>query len=298
MNISLRYNPRRVSTEVFLISHFSLILFSTEMHRSPFENLNVERNVWKFYAIYDIETKSEQKQKIFRAYAIIYQFWFCYIGFALHCSSVFFAGSVREAAETLSVCVSYGNALIKIMIAYPNRGKIKKLYDKINVKKYEATQQDDFQYENSFLFKYKRHLCKFFYFRHVDRTLFYLKMLRYFLVFVTISFAMLMTRPIVTGEKVLPFTTIVKFDHEKYKIFYWAMFANQLLDAFFAGGAEFAINLYLYFIIICIEFMINLLGQRLYRFGHDKFDELTKSRRDIDRRMIIDIIKYHIEIGE
>lgn len=123
-------------------------------------------------------------------------------------------------------------------------------------------------------------------------------MLRYFLVFVTISFTMLMTRPIAINERTLPVTTIVRFNHEEHKTFYWVMFLNQLLDAFFAGGADFAINLYLYFIIICIEFVINLLGQRLCRYGHDKFDELTQSRKEIDHKMIVAMIKSHIEISE
>lgn len=118
---------------------------SSKMKRSPFDSLSVEKNVWKFYAIYDIETKSETKQKLFRFYALTYQVWFCYIGFALHAGSIFLAGSVKEAAETLSVCVSYCNALIKIMIAYPNRGKLKTLYDKMNAEKYKATLDDEFQ---------------------------------------------------------------------------------------------------------------------------------------------------------
>lgn len=104
-----------------------------------------------------------------------------------------------------------------------------------------------------------------------------------------------MTRPIVMGERVLPFTSIVKFDHEKHKIFYWTMFVNQLLDAFFAGGADFAINCYLYFIIICIEFAVNLLGCRLKRFGHEKLNLLTKQQSKMDYKKIVELIKYHIE---
>lgn len=107
-----------------------------------------------------------------------------------------------------------------------------------------------------------------------------------------------MTRPIVMGERVLPIKTIVQFDHEKHKIFYWTMFANQLLNAFFAGGADFAINWYLYFMIICIEFAVNLLGCRLKRFGHKQMKLLTKRQKLKDYRDLVELIKYHIEAAE
>lgn len=115
-----------------------------EMIRSPFEKLKSEILIWKFYAIFDIETNSKIKRKLFRIYSLSYITWFCYIGFALHFGSVIYADTIREASETLYVCVSYGNAVTKIMIAYPNRDSIKKLYDKII--RFRADERDD-EYE-------------------------------------------------------------------------------------------------------------------------------------------------------
>lgn len=117
-----------------------------EIIRSPFEKIKSELIIWKFYAIFDIDTNSKIKKALFRLYALSYIIWFCYIGFALHFGSVIYADTIREAAETLYVCVSYGNAVTKIMIAYPNRKNIKKLYDKINSERFKADEQDD-EYE-------------------------------------------------------------------------------------------------------------------------------------------------------
>lgn len=106
-----------------------------------------------------------------------------------------------------------------------------------------------------------------------------------------------MTKPIVGGEKELPITTVVRFNHEQHIIWYWLMYINQLLNAFFAGGGEFAINLYLYFIIICIEFVMNLLGQRLMSLGNEKARELSHAQHVKDHKKIVELVRYHIEIG-
>lgn len=118
------------------------------------------------------------------------------------------------------------------------------------------------------------------------------------MVFVFVAFGMLVTKNIFRNVKVLPVTSIVKFDHEKHVFWYYAMVVYQGLNVIFAGLCEFAINLYLYYIIICIEFTINLLGARLRRFGHDKFEELTANQSAKDHKAIVDLINYHIGVGK
>lgn len=107
----------------------------------------------------------------------------------------------------------------------------------------------------------------------------------------------MMTKPVVSDDYGLPFTTVLQFNHEKHLVWYWLMVINQLLNAFFAGGGEFAINLYLYFIIICIEFAMNLLGSRLKSFGNEKNRKTSSSQRKKDHEKAIELIRYHIEIG-
>lgn len=109
---------------------------------------------------------------------------------------------------------------------------------------------------------------------------------------------MLMTRPVVVNERELAATSIVRFNHQKHLFWYWVMFFNQLLNAWFAGGIDFSINLYLHFIIICIEFVLNLLGARLRRFGHEKLEELVANQTAKDYKVIVELIKHHIEAGE
>lgn len=113
--------------------------------RSPFECLNYELLIWRFYAIFNLETKSKWKQTLFKAYAYAFKFWFCYVGFILHFSSVYYAESMKAAAETLYVCISYGNAVIKIMIADLNRQNLLRLYNKIDSERFKAQNEDEFK---------------------------------------------------------------------------------------------------------------------------------------------------------
>lgn len=118
------------------------------------------------------------------------------------------------------------------------------------------------------------------------------------MLFFGLSLTVMMTRPVVANDRTLAATTVAKFDHEEHLFWYWSMLIYQLLDAFFAGGGDFAINLFLYFIIICIEFVINLLGARLRRFGYEKMEMLTSNQAAIDHKMIAKLIKHHIEAGK
>lgn len=117
------------------------------MHRSPFDNLGTELKLWRFYGLFDIETDSKKKKVLFKAYTWFYQIVFVYIGFLLQFGTVFNAESMAEAAETLYVSVSYANAVIKILITFWSREKVKRLYDRINVDNYRANGIDEQKYE-------------------------------------------------------------------------------------------------------------------------------------------------------
>lgn len=113
------------------------------------------------------------------------------------------------------------------------------------------------------------------------------------------SFVILTTKTTVMDihGKVLPIKSLVRFDHQKHPFCYWMLFVYMLLNAVFAGGSEFTINLYLFFIVISIEFVINLLGARLRRFGHSQIEELTANQAALDHKAIVKLIKHQIESG-
>lgn len=98
--------------------------------------------------------------------------------------------------------------------------------------------------------------------------------------------------------KILPLTSLVQFDHQKHPFCYWMLYVYMFGNAIFAGGSEFAINLYLFFIIISIEFVINLLGARLRRFGHSKIEELRTNQAELNHKAVVKLIKCHIEAGK
>lgn len=113
------------------------------MIRSPYDNLYIESKIWRFYAIFNPNTKSKFKLALFKCYNYTFKFCFCYVGFLLHFSSVFYAESMKAAAETLYVCISFGNAVTKIMIADLKRQNLWNLYDKINTEKFKAQNDDE-----------------------------------------------------------------------------------------------------------------------------------------------------------
>lgn len=116
------------------------------MHRSPYDKPSFELNVWKFFGLFDIETDSELKKKLFRAYVWFYQIFFCYIGFPIHFGAIFYAQSAREATETLYVGTPYGNAVIKILLTFRQRGNVGRLYDRINIEEFKTNGSDEQRY--------------------------------------------------------------------------------------------------------------------------------------------------------
>lgn len=111
------------------------------MLRSPYDRCTFELRVWRIYALFDLDTKSELKKTLFRIYAVLYRIIFCYIGFMLQFGSVFYAQSSKEAAQTLYVSTSFGNAVMKLTLI--SRDNMRKLYDKINCEKFRSNGTDE-----------------------------------------------------------------------------------------------------------------------------------------------------------
>lgn len=114
-------------------------------HRSPYES-SLEMKIWRFFGLFDTETDSELKRKLFRAYVWFYQIVFCYIGFLIQLGALFYVQSAQDAAETLYVTVSYGNAVIKILLTFRQQDNVTRLYNRMNIEKYRANGGDELRY--------------------------------------------------------------------------------------------------------------------------------------------------------
>lgn len=113
------------------------------MNRSPRERWYWDLKVLKLFALFDIETDSERRRLMFRAYAWFYQVTFCYVGYLFQIGSLPYAESMSEAAETLYISIPWGNALIKFMLCFPNRHNMRRLFDKTNGESYRVQRSDE-----------------------------------------------------------------------------------------------------------------------------------------------------------
>lgn len=135
----------------------------------------------------------------------------------------------------------------------------------------------------------------FFCCRFIDEALFYLKLTWRFTVVFVMSLVAMIGRPILTGQRNLPFPMVPIFDYYDHSFWYWFIYVKQSVIVFFSGGTELTINLYIYTIIICIVFNIGVFGHRLRHFGYDGLPGKTKTANHLK---VIEMIKSHIIIGE
>lgn len=113
------------------------------MHQSPYDNVSIELMLWRFYALFDIETNSGIKLRLFEAYAWFYWAFFIFIGFLLQFGAVFIAQSTQEVVETLYISITYANAMVKLLLCLPKRGNMRRLYDKMNSAEYKSNGIDE-----------------------------------------------------------------------------------------------------------------------------------------------------------
>lgn len=135
---------------------------------------------------------------------------------------------------------------------------------------------------------------------HVERALVFIKKLvKYYSLLGALNGVMLVTKPILANDGTLPMETLPAFDHSKHRAFFWLSYLNQAGNDFFAGGSNVAVNLFVYCVLVCIEFAVNVLGDRLKRLGHSV--ESRKPAHGNDGRNyseLIEDVRFHIEIEE
>lgn len=133
---------------------------------------------------------------------------------------------------------------------------------------------------------------------YVGHSLVYIKgVVKYYTIIGASNLMFLCAKPILAREGVLPFPSIPTFDYDEHRAGFYALYANQFLNAIFTGGINIAVNILMYTMLICIHFVINLLGCRLRRFGHDSIRGSTQ-KHTANYRRIIELIHCHIKIEQ
>lgn len=113
------------------------------MISSPYERRYWELKLLRLCALFDIETDSKRRRSMFKAHAWFYQVAFYYVGYLFQLGSLYYVESVNEVAETLCIFISCGTPLIKLMLCFPNRYNMRRLFDKIECENYRVQESDE-----------------------------------------------------------------------------------------------------------------------------------------------------------
>lgn len=97
--------------------------------------------------------------------------------------------------------------------------------------------------------------------RLLHRALFFVrKLVKYYSIFGAMNMFVLVLMPVVRNVHELPFPTWLPYDVQKSLSFFYFMYSFQFGNALYAGGANLAINMFVYSTLVVMEFCLNLLG--------------------------------------
>lgn len=134
--------------------------------------------------------------------------------------------------------------------------------------------------------------------RFVERGRFFIgKVVKYYTIFDALNLALLMAMPFLVHEHRLPMETLTPIDYYKHKYAFVILYVQQVGDAFFAGGTNLAVNMFMYATFVETEFLISLMGKRVQEIGHD-IDCMRCPKRVSYYREMLESVKYHTEILE
>lgn len=108
--------------------------------------------------------------------------------------------------------------------------------------------------------------------------------------------------PIFQEGRNLAFNLWLPYDPFKTNIAFYLTYFHQFGCVIYAGGSNIAINLYVFSILICLNFYLMLLNERVKRIGYvNGYNDDTKSTQFMKTsfyREMIDRITLHLKIDE
>lgn len=122
------------------------------------------------------------------------------------------------------------------------------------------------------------------------------KIVHTYSLFATLNLIILILMPLLTNK--LPFNSWYPFDVHKANYRYYLAWLFQFGCGIFAGGSNIAVNMYIYSVLVCVEFCLNLLGMRLMGLGHKKKQMAWSNQRETVTlyREMVELILLHIQI--
>lgn len=155
-------------------------------------------------------------------------------------------------------------------------------------------------------FNYKRFSPYLFYLfadRCVERAKIHIqKILNVYGIFGWINLGVLLVMPIFQKGRNLAFNLWLPYDPFKTNLAFYLTYFHEFGCVIYAGGSNIAINLYVFSILICLNFYVTLLNERVKRIGYaNGYNDDSKSTQFMKTsfyREIIDRITLHLKIDE
>lgn len=103
--------------------------------------------------------------------------------------------------------------------------------------------------------------------------------------------------PMITNG--LPFIFWYPFDPSLNSFRYYSIYLYEVLCAVICTATNVSVNMYMFVVLICLNFYYALLGERaqLIEYPTDKSESMKPSKIDIYKK-IIEIINFHLKINE
>lgn len=135
--------------------------------------------------------------------------------------------------------------------------------------------------------------------RHLKRALFLIrKVVKYYTIFGVVNLFVLIIMPVLRNVHELPFLMWTPYDIQKSLPFFYFMYAFHCGNAFFAGGGNLAVNMFVYSTLVVMEFILHLLGARMKRLGYGDGQPInTNLNHKVSYyREVIYCVKMHLRI--
>lgn len=103
--------------------------------------------------------------------------------------------------------------------------------------------------------------------------------------------------PLITNAHHLPFIFWLPFDPLASNFRYYFSYMCQAMCAIIAGGINLSANMFIFYVLICLNFNFALLSERIQHIGHDDSNANGLQTKMDYYQNIIDHINIHLKIN-
>lgn len=116
-------------------------------------------------------------------------------------------------------------------------------------------------------------------------------------IFGAVNLTIMVLMPLTTGARHLPFIFWLPFDPLTSSFRYYFSYVYQAMCAIIAGGINLSANMFIFYVLICLNFNFALLSERIQHIGYNDLNANGLQSQMEYYKDIIDHINIHLKIN-